>query len=168
MIITGQKKELTKDDLLWDEKVVDSYEIGFSIQSLRKSRPGAKIGIYCSDFQEMNPADCVFLQLCRSSCDLFIVGIPTDYSLRIQGKVPRFNTKERSFMAASHVAVQYVSLFDEETCNFCIDSIDPDFIFHGRTMGDISYYDNILQKGKLQLVEYPWRLERTDGKFFNL
>lgn len=168
MILAGGKRQLSKEDLLWDEKVVDSYEIGKSIQSLRKSRLGAKVGIYCSDFQDLTPADCVFLQLCRSNCDLFILGVPTDYSLRLSEKVPRFNTKERSFRVASHVAVNYISLYDEESCNFCIDSIDPDFIFYGRTAGDIHYYDDILQKNKLQLIEYPWRDERIEGKFFTL
>jgi len=110
---------------------------------------------------------CVFMQLCRSACDLFIVGIPTDYSLRLNDKVPGFSTQERAFRIGSLVCVQYISLFDEETCNFVIDSIDPDYIFYGRTMNDLETYEHILQKKKLTLIEYPWREERVEGKFFS-
>ena len=167
MIIGGQR-QLSKSDLLWDEKVVDAYEIGQSVQSLRKRKPGVKIGLYCGDFQELTPADCVFLQLCRSSCDLFVVVIPTDYSLRLTDKILRFSTDERAFRVGSLVSVQYISLFDEESCGLCIDKVDPDYIFHGRTMNDQEVYSDILQKGKIQLIEYPWCSERTEGRFFSV
>lgn len=168
MIIGSRKKEPTKADLLWDEKVVDSFEIGSSIRSMKARNPQAKIGLYCGDFQDLTPADCVFLQLCRSSCDLLVAIVPTDYSLRTQGKIPRFSTAERTFRLGSIVSIQFICLFDEESPSLCIDSIDPDFIFYGRTRNDEDQYSSIIQKDKLTLVNYPWRDERIEGRFFHV
>jgi bifunctional ADP-heptose synthase (sugar kinase/adenylyltransferase) len=169
-VIIGKRPQrvLTKQDLLWDEKYRDEFEIGNSINAVRMGRPMVKFGLYISEFDEVTPADCVFLQLCKSNCSNFIVGIPTEHSLRLNGKTPRFSTSERIFRLASLYCVDWIISFDEQSCALAVDKVSPDFIFYGRTTNDKSAYDLLIDKSKLTLVDYPWREERAEGKFFKL
>lgn len=162
------RRKPTKEDLLWEEKVVSPYQIGQSVTSLKRREPLVKIGFYAGDFQELTPVDCVFLRRCRTECDLFVIGLQTDYAMRMSDKTVRHSTDERAFRLGSMVYTNFICLYDEETCNLCIDKIQPDFIFYGRTQTDKEQYDQILQKDKLVLVDYPWREERAGGKFFQL
>lgn len=161
-------KKLSKADLLWDEKVVDHREIGQSIRGLKARNPLVKIGFYAGDFDLLSPADCVFFQLCRSSCDLFVVGLQSDYSMRLNGKVSTFPTAERAFRMGSMVYVNYIVLYDEKDAALCTTVVDPDYLFYGRTQGDESRYEGVLDKEKLFHIEYPWREERVEGKFFDI
>ena len=163
-------RTFTKEQLLFDNKFRDDFELGRSIKAVKQGRILTKIGMYVSDFDDLTPADCVFLQLCRSNCDLLLVSIPSDYSMRQNGKSPRFPLSERIFRLGSLYCVDYVAAFDEETCSLSVDKVDPDFIFYGRTDGDDSALESLLstQKQKLKLIEYPWREERKEGRFFSL
>lgn len=167
-MLIGSSRTPTKEQLLWDEKVVDVHEIGRSVKSLKARNPLFKVGFYVSDFDDLTPADCVYLQLCRTNCDLLILGIPTDYSIRLNKKNSIFSTAERCFRMGSMSYVNYITVFDEETCGFLTSVIDPDMIFYGRTQNDKEKYDSILIKDRLKFIEYPWFEERREGSFFNL
>lgn len=164
------RRQYTKADLLFEEKFRDDFEIGESLRIVKRGHVSAKAGIYVGDFDELTPADCVFLQLCKSSCDFLIVAIPTDYSGRLSGKSFRFNTEERVFRLGTLYPVDFIVAFDEKDCGLCLDKIDPDFIFHGRTMDDMSTYSSRaeLSKNKFVLIDYPWREERHGGRFFQV
>lgn len=163
-----KNKKLTKKDLLWDEKSVSYFEIGRSIRSVRAKDPTVKIGFYAGDFDELTPADCVFLQLCRTRCDIFVLAMPTDYSMRLNKKIPTFPTLERIFRMGSMVYTNYIVPYDEQDCSLCLSSVDPDFVFWGRTQGDKEMYSMSLNKDKLTFIEYPWRNKRIPTKFFNI
>lgn len=163
-------RTLSKEDLLWDDKFRDDFELGNSIRAVKKGRVTTKIGAYVSDFDDLTPADCVFLQLCKSSCDIFIVALPTEYSLRLQGKSSKYPLQERVFRLGSLYSVDYICAFDEKDCGLSLDKIDPSFIFHGRTQTDKEVYSCRagLVADKFRLIDYPWREERTGGRFFSL
>ena len=134
---------------------------------MKRSHPISKIGLYVSEFGDLTPSDSVFLTLCRTECDMLIVLMPTDYSLRLQKKKSAYSTDERSFRVGSLTVVNFVSHYDEESPSLGIDKINPDFIFYGRNPYDIEEYSEILQKDKLRKIDYPWG-EESSGHFFQI
>ena len=150
----------TKEDLLWCEKNAPAYEIGKSAQAMKRSNPTAKLGLYLGDFDEITPADSVFLTLCRTECDILVVLIPSDYSMRINGQKPRFSTDERLFRLGSLSVVGFTSSFDEADPTLAISKIGPDIVFYGRTEKDIDNYKLMLNKDKLFEIETPFRETR--------
>lgn len=162
------KKQPTKSDLLWDEKAIEPNYLGLSVKQLKMINPTAKVGLYVGDFDELTPSDCVFLQLCRVECDILVVAIPDGMSLRLQNKSAKYDTAERAFRLGSMSFVSYLVKFSEEIPSLVLDTVQPDFIFYGRTANDKEQYSYILQKDKLTFIDYPWRDERIEGKFFNI
>lgn len=163
-------RTFTKNELLFEEKFRDDFEIGNSLKAIRHGRLGTKAGIYVADFDDVTPADCAFLQLCKSNCDIFIVSIPTDYSGRLNGKIFKFEERERIFRLGTLYPIDLIVAFDEKDCGLSLDKIDPDFIFYGRTQNDIETYNSrkSIYENKFQLIDYPWREERGSGKFFQV
>ena len=158
-ILQGAKKLPTKAELLYDPKIRDSFSLGNSIQSLRKTKPGIKIGFANGTFKVLTPAHCVFLTLCRTKCDLLVVGVNSDYSLRLNGKKSPFDAKERAFALASLHPVDYVSIFDEETPALCIANIDADLVFKGPDYKK----DEVVAAGKeVEIIEHPFNIHTSD------
>lgn len=134
---------------------------------MKRRHPLSKFGLYVSDFDKLDPSDTVFLTLCRTECDILVVAMPTDYSMRLNGKKSLFSTDERSFRVGSLTVVNFICRFDEESPSLAIDKINPDFIFYGRRKNDKDQYADILQKNKLFEIKYPWSDDGTPAYKFN-
>lgn len=173
--IIGANKEptYTKEQLLADPKVQNVDIIGDSIHFLRRQKPLTKIGVYVGRFPIITPKDAVFLSLCRTRCDLFIVLLESDYSVRLKQEqsLVENSAKERAFTVASFPFVDWVCLYDEETPDLAISKIDPNFIFHGLYSDD----DQIIlsKRDRLKKIEHPFPLverpkKKLSLKFFDL
>lgn len=171
--IIGSATGPSKEELLYDPKVRGSLSIGNSLQILKRRNPLMKVGFTNGCWRTLTPAHCVFLSLCRSRCDLLVVGMNSDYSLRLLGRESPFTDKERAFMLASLSIVDYVTVFDEETPSLCISNISPSFVFKGP---DYKKEDVVSAPGiPVEIINHPFDVHASDilksksqNKFFKL
>ncbi len=85
----------------------------------------------CFDILHAGHVD--YLTKAKQLGDVLIVGINSDSSIkRIKGeKRPILNEKERAFIISNLKAVNYVSLFDEDTPAEIINDLIPDILVKG-------------------------------------
>jgi D-beta-D-heptose 7-phosphate kinase/D-beta-D-heptose 1-phosphate adenosyltransferase len=123
--------------LLYSEKIRNPMMLGNTLQSLKvaTATQGARrlrIGFANGKFRYLHPAHVVFLSLCKTRCDILIVGINGDHSLRELGTSSPFNSKQRAFAIASLDVVDYVVSFNEDSPWLCIQSLaEVDVVFKG-------------------------------------
>jgi len=74
-----------------------------------------------------------YLNKAKASGDILIVGVNSDASVkRIKGKKrPILNEKERAFIVSNLKAVDYVTLFEEDTPGELINELIPDVLIKG-------------------------------------
>ena len=74
-----------------------------------------------------------YLNKAKASGDVLIVGVNSDASVkRIKGKKrPILNEKERAFIVSNLKAVDYVTLFEEDTPGELINELIPDVLIKG-------------------------------------
>jgi bifunctional ADP-heptose synthase (sugar kinase/adenylyltransferase) len=168
--IIGSTKETrhSKDELLLDPKIQSVDVVGDSVHFLRRQKPLVKIGVYVGRFPCITPKDAVFLSLCRTKCDMLIILLESDYSVRLKQEqsLVQHTAKERAFTVASLPFVDWVCLYDEEGPDLAINKISPSMIFHGLYSNDedvISVKKDILQK-----IEHPFPLENRPKKALSL
>lgn len=166
-----QQRIFSKDELLYDPKIRDAMAVGNSISSIKKHKRLTKIGFTNGKFRVLTPAHCVFLTLCRTKCDILIVGINSDYSLRLLKNPAKFTTSERAFGLASLAPVNYVVPFDEETPYLTISKIQPDIVFKGPDYKE----DEVVSAGiPVEIIEHPFDIHVSDilnkkkDKYFDL
>jgi len=161
-----------KEEFLLDPKIRESFQLGNSIQGLKKRNPVIKIGFTNGKFRTITPSHCVFLSLCKTKCDILVVGLNSDYSLRLLNSQSKFDTKERAFALASLIPVDYVTVFDQDTPHLCISSINPDIVFKGP-----DYKPNeVVSSGKpVEIINHPFDIhvsdledKETPKKYFNI
>lgn len=156
----------TKDQLLYDPKIRTSNSLAEAVNFLKKRLITSKVGLVHFDQDQVEPGDCVFLSLARTKCDLLIVLVPSDLSLRVNKKKFKFNSKERCFTLASLSVVDYVCVYDEQDPSMQVININPDIIFGGRIRAEnLSWTWTALSKINKQWIEHPF-MDRQDYKFF--
>lgn len=154
------KKTLTKDQLLFDPKVRPAMELGDAVQSLRRQRAvGAKVGFTNGRFKVLTPSHCLFLAACKSKCDILIVGINSDYSMRLLKSPSIFDQKERAFALCALAVVDYVTIFDEETPFLTISEINPDVVFKG---SDYKESDVVSAGCRVDIIDIPIKTHFSD------
>lgn len=162
MIIIGQdkKESYSKEALLYDPKVQDVDTIADSLVYFRRRNTLAKVGLYVGKFPCLTPKDAVFLSLCRTKCDMFIVLLQSDYSARLsrEQSLLEHDAKERAFLVASLPFVEWVSLYDEDIADVAINKIDPNMIFYGLFNDD----DKLVKFQREKLVEIVHPFDKTD------
>ena len=85
-------------------------------------------------FDVLHPGHVDLLERARAEGDILVVGLNSDASVRRQGKAPDRpinNEAVRAFMLAHLGAVDYVTLFDEDTPLELIRVLDPDVLIKG-------------------------------------
>ncbi|MGE5457696.1 MAG: D-glycero-beta-D-manno-heptose 1-phosphate adenylyltransferase [Methanococcaceae archaeon] len=85
----------------------------------------------CFDILHAGHVD--YLTKSKALGDVLIIGINSDSSIkRIKGKLrPIISEQERAILVASLKAVDYVTLFDEDTPGELIDELIPDVLVKG-------------------------------------
>lgn len=160
----------SRAEMLYDPKERPAWSIGQAVQSAKKRNPNLRIGFTNGKFRVLHPAHCIFLTLCRSRCDILVVGINSDYSLRLLGTKSEFDAKERAFALGSLNSVDYVTIFDEETPHLTISSINPDVVFKGPDYAKTE----VISAGKpVEILQHPFDVHASDlnqptYKFFDL
>ncbi len=158
------------DALLYDPKIRSAMSLGNAIQTLRGGRNRVRIGFTNGKFRVLHPHHCVFLSLCRTRCDILVVAVNSDYSLRMLKEESKFQAKERAFAIASLGVVDYVTIFDEETPHLVIPQVNPDVIFKGADYAD----KEVISMGKpVEIISHPFNVHAADldtppVKFFNI
>lgn len=163
-MILNFNKEKTKDELLQDPRIQHYKTIGDSIHFLRRRNALVKIGLYIGRFSSLTAKDVVFLNLAKTKCDILIVGIESDYSVRVKKEhslVPA-PAKERAFLLSSISCVDWIYLYDEEFPELSISTIAPDFIFYGLYSDDDSDVKSLTDR--LTKIEHPFELEEKPKK----
>lgn len=169
IIGTSKEKTYTKDQLLSDPKIQEISTIGDSVHFLKRQRPLIKIGVYVGRFPGINPKDAVFLSLCRTKCDMLIVLLESDYSVRLKQEksLVEFSAKERAFTVASLPFVDWVSFYDEEMPDLALGYINPDYVFYGLYSDDNNGISDIF-KDKMINVKHPFELDEKPKKVLPL
>ena len=95
MIIDPNKGKKTvqcshgREELLHDFKIRNPMLLGNSLKSVKSQIIGKgrnpRVGFTNGKFRYLHPAHCVFLSLCKSQCDVLVVAVNGDYSLRTLG-----------------------------------------------------------------------------------
>lgn len=158
-LINSPKMAPTKAQLLDDLKIRNSFSLGNAIRSLRKTKPGLKVGFTNGKFRVIHPGHSVFLTMCKTKCDILVVALNTDYSMRLLGSDPIFDTNERAFNIASLHVVDYVTVFDEENPYKCIVEVDPDIVFKGT---DYKGKEVISANKPVEIIEIPFPIHTSD------
>lgn len=163
--------DLSETQALYDPKIRNAFSIGNAIQSLKRQYPTTRIGFTNGKFRQLTPAHSVFFSHCKMRCNLLIVAINSDYSLRLLKEKNFFPDKQRAFQIAQHEVINYVCLFDEENPYKCILECNVDVIFKGAP----DYLDKeVISAGKpVELIEVPIKehlsdYEQKGYKYFNI
>lgn len=118
------------DETLWSQltKIVSKQQAVDLVQSLQKQ--GKKIGFTNGCFDLMHLGHLHSFMLAKKECDILVVGINTDASVRrYKGPTrPIQDEQTRAVMVASLPFVDYVILFDDDTAEPLIDALRPDVI----------------------------------------
>lgn len=167
------EKPKTKNELLDDPKFQHYSTIGDSIQFLKRRNALTKVGLYVGRFSELTAKDVVFLSLAKSKCNIMIVALESDYSVRLKKErslVPA-PAKERAFLVGSLPCVDWVYVYDEEHPELSVQSIAPDYIFAGLYSDDDKTLN--IYKDRLVKIEHPFEVselpkKKIPSKFFDL
>lgn len=152
------KPQHSKNELLYDPKIRSYESLGNAIQSIKSSRR-VKVGFANGKFRVLHPGHCVFLGLCKTQCDILIVGVNSDYSLRLLKEQSPFDAKERAFALSNLSVVDYVTIFDEETPHLCISHLSPDVVFKGP---DYKGEDVVSAGRPVMIIDHPFDVHATD------
>lgn len=169
IIGSGRKTQaLTKEQVLYDEKIQSYSVIGESAHFMKRQKPLAKVGVYCGRFSTLSAKDAVFLGLCKSQCDIFVVVLDSDYAVRLKGDKDA-DAKERAFLVASLPFVDWVCLYDDTTPDVALNALAPDIIFTGLYARDDIGIN--IKHDKFKQVEHPFEITSRPtltGKYFKV
>ncbi|MCU7494681.1 MAG: D-glycero-beta-D-manno-heptose 1-phosphate adenylyltransferase [Ignavibacteria bacterium] len=99
----------------------------------RLKAEGRKVVFTNGCFDILHAGHVDYLSKARQLGDILIVGMNSDYSVKnIKGSLrPIIAESERAFLVANLKAVDYVTLFDENTPGELIDELVPDVLVKG-------------------------------------
>ena len=139
------------------EKIKTRRELGGIIEKEKAS--GKTIGFTNGCFDIIHAGHVRYLGEARSECDLLIVGVNSDSSVKsIKGEDRPLNKEEaRMEVLAALESVDYLTLFEEDTPLDLIKEITPDILFKGGDWNEseIAGGDHVKAcGGKVRLIQY--------------
>lgn len=141
-----------KASYLYHPKIQPAHKVGNSIQLLKRQYPDTRIGFTNGKFRSLTPAHVVFLNLCKTRCNILIVALNSDYSLRLLKEKSLFEDKERAFLIANIDVVNFVTFFDEDNPYKVISEISPDVVFKG---DDYEHKDVVCANRPVEIIKIP-------------
>ncbi len=113
------------------EKLKTLKEIQEIAEHLKKNNKTVAFTNGCFDILHMGHIS--YLQKARAICDILIVGLNSDASVkRIKGKNRPINSQhDRAFVLCGLESVDYVVLFEEDTPINLIKAVKPDILIKG-------------------------------------
>jgi len=138
-------------------KIKDLDRLRALLQEARAN--GKTIGLANGCFDLLHVGHARYLAEARQNCDVLVVGINSDESVRrIKGeKRPVVTLEDRAFVLASLLPVDVVCSFDEDTPYNLISAIVPDVLVKGADwkVDDIVGKDIVLGAGgKVEAIEF--------------
>ncbi len=138
-------------------KIVTLTQLRDKIGSLKRS--DKKIGFTNGCFDILHPGHIIYLEKAKDICDILIVGINSDSSIKkIKGKNrPIMKEEARLLIVAALESVDYVIKFNQKTPLNLIKSIKPDLLIKGGDWReeDIVGSDYIKSiGGKVKIIPY--------------
>jgi D-beta-D-heptose 7-phosphate kinase/D-beta-D-heptose 1-phosphate adenosyltransferase len=117
-------------------KVIDAYNFSHNkneIKNKLKSYHLYKIGFTNGCFDIIHPGHIDFLKKCKKQCELLIVGLNSDNSVKkLKGKKrPIINQKFRSYQLMNLNIIDMIIIFDQNDPLELIKFIKPDVLFKG-------------------------------------
>ena len=112
--------------------IMDPSELANRLTALKAE--GKRVVFTNGCFDVLHPGHVDLLERARAEGDILVVGLNSDASVRRQGKGPDrpVNAETvRAFMLAHLRAVDYVTLFDEDTPLELIRALEPDVLIKG-------------------------------------
>ncbi|MBN2071385.1 MAG: D-glycero-beta-D-manno-heptose 1-phosphate adenylyltransferase [Candidatus Krumholzibacteriota bacterium] len=128
----------------------------------RKENSARRIVFTNGCFDILHRGHVTLLEKAREMGDILVVGVNSDRSIRRLGKGkdrPVVEEKDRVFMLLSLRAVDYVTIFDEDTPLETIEALSPDILVKGDEypIGDIVGADFMEKRGgkveRIKMVE---------------
>ena len=112
--------------------IMDATELAHRLAALKGE--GKRVVFTNGCFDVLHPGHVDLLERARTEGDILVVGLNSDSSVRRQGKGPDRpvnNETVRAFMLAHLKAVDYVTLFAEDTPLELIRILEPDVLIKG-------------------------------------
>ena len=112
--------------------IIDATELTRRLTALRAE--GKRVVFTNGCFDVLHPGHVDLLERARAEGDILVVGLNSDASVRRQGKAPDRPINDenvRAFMLAHLKAVDYVTLFAEDTPLELIRILEPDVLIKG-------------------------------------
>jgi bifunctional ADP-heptose synthase (sugar kinase/adenylyltransferase) len=161
-------KKYSKTELLQDAKIQHYAILGDSIQFLKRKNALLKVGVYVGRFPQLTAKDVVFLSLAKTKCNILIVLLESDYSVRLKKEksIVQEPMADRAFLVSSLPFVDWVGFFDEEHPELAIQSINPDYIFTGLYSDD--HLDIKTFQSRIVEVEHPFEVTEKPKKKISL
>ncbi len=148
------------NQLFYDPKIRHVNDLGVLLHELRKRSPTIKIGVANGKFRYLTPAHCAMLNVAKTQCDILVVAVNSDYSLRLNKATSKYTTQQRMFNVSSLNAVDYVVSFDEETPMLALMTLCPDYVFKGN---DHEHLDVVAgPKQQVVIIKLPEMAHLTD------
>ncbi|MFH1837509.1 MAG: D-glycero-beta-D-manno-heptose 1-phosphate adenylyltransferase [Candidatus Omnitrophota bacterium] len=99
----------------------------------KKKEEGKVIGFTNGCFDILHPGHIRYLDAAKEECDILIIGVNSDDSVRgIKGKTRPINPEEdRLEVLGALESVDYLTLFSEDTPENLIADLTPDILFKG-------------------------------------
>ncbi|MGB2630456.1 MAG: D-glycero-beta-D-manno-heptose 1-phosphate adenylyltransferase [Candidatus Omnitrophota bacterium] len=125
----------------------------------KEKASGKTIGFTNGCFDILHLGHIKYLEEARSNCDLLVVGVNSDGSVKsIKGDSrPVNNEKARTEVLAALESVDFITLFDEDTPEHLIKTLTPGVLFKGGDWKeeDIVGADHVKSSGgKVQVIPY--------------
>lgn len=113
------------------DKIKSHSELQKEINDAKKK--GNKIGFTNGCFDIIHAGHVRYLRTAKNECDILIVGMNSDSSVRsIKGDTRPINSEQdRMEVLAALECVDVVTLFEEDTPQKLIEKLDPDVLFKG-------------------------------------
>ena len=114
-------------------KVMSKEAMLESVERMRKSRSSIKIGWTSGCFDLLHVAHADYLRAAKTMCDVLVVGINSDVSVRmLKGPTrPIITDNDRAELLSALTAVDIVVIFDEKSPIDIMRSLRPDIFFKG-------------------------------------
>lgn len=120
---------------------------------------GKKIGFTNGCFDILHAGHVKYLNEAKKECDVLIVGVNSDSSVRIiKGeKRPINNQNDRMEVLSAIECIDFITLFEEDTPQKLIEKLTPDVLFKGGDWkeNDIAGSDYVKSNGgKVKIIPY--------------
>jgi len=101
--------------------------------NFKKKFKNIRIGFTNGCFDLIHPGHINFFNNCKKKCDLLIVGLNSDHSIkRIKGiNKPLIKEKYRAIHLSNLIKIDYVIIFNELNPLKLIEFLEPDILFKG-------------------------------------